>query len=264
MGSLGQSIIKLKAIRKAVKSVLDDGPQPPLRQIQQFPQGHMGKYFHDARTELDALQVLLPEMFEEFPMFSTDASVKMTRQGKMGPPLPNQYSRAQVQNLLREVDRMIDIATESTPPATRSLVCAPRRVFITHGRAGDWLEVQAYIEKDCGLQTLELAQQANLGRTIMEKLQTEADKCDSAVIVMTGDDIDDSGQLRARQNVIHEIGYFQGRFGSDRVALLYEEGVTIPSNIHGVVYLPFPKRSIKTCFSDLARELRALYPPEPA
>lgn len=261
MGTLAESVIKLKAIRKALQSVLAEGAQPPQRPIQQFPPGKVGKYFIGAYTELTSLRGFLPAMFDDFPRFSTDGAVAMAKAPGEDSAPANHYSRSQLQNLLREVERMIDLASEGSPAAVRSLVSAPSRVFITHGHAQDWLHVQAFIEKDCHLETLELAQQANLGRTILEKLRTEADKCDSAVIVMTGDDADDTGQPRARQNVIHEIGYFQGRFGFERVVLLYEEGVTIPSNIHGVVYLPFPKGPIKTCFSDLARELREMYPP---
>ena len=133
------------------------------------------------------------------------------------------------------------------------------RVFISHGRSPDWREVQAYVEKDVGLATLELAQEANQGRTILEKLWVESSNCSSAVIVMTGDDLDADGRARARENVIHEIGFFQGRYGLSRICLLHEEGVSIPSNIHGLVYTPFPKGYVSATFGLLHRELKAMY-----
>ncbi len=74
-----------------------------------------------------------------------------------------------------------------------------------------------------------------------------------------GDDLDASGQARARENVIHEIGFFQGKYGLSRVCLLYEEGVSIPSNIHGLVYAPFPKGRVSASFGLLVRELGAMY-----
>jgi predicted nucleotide-binding protein len=43
---------------------------------------------------------------------------------------------------------------------------------------------------------------------------------------------------RARQNVILELGYFMGRLGRPRVAALYREGTDIPTDIHGLVYVP--------------------------
>jgi predicted nucleotide-binding protein len=76
---------------------------------------------------------------------------------------------------------------------------------------------------------------------------------------MTGDDADSAGQIRARENVIHEIGFFQGKYGLSRICLLHEEGVNIPSNIHGLVYTPFPKGAVSASFGLLVRELKAMY-----
>lgn len=41
--------------------------------------------------------------------------------------------------------------------------------------------------------------------------------------------------------------------------LLHEEGVSIPTNLAGVAYVPFPKGSIEVAFHVLQRELRAIY-----
>jgi predicted nucleotide-binding protein len=132
-------------------------------------------------------------------------------------------------------------------------------VFISHGRAKDWYTVQAFIERDLKFSTLELAQEPNLDLTVLAKLASAADECDSAVIVMTGDDKDESGEVRARENVMHEIGYFQGKYGLARVVLLHEEGVNIPSNIQGLVYIPFPKGLIEATQGALMRELHVIY-----
>jgi predicted nucleotide-binding protein len=40
--------------------------------------------------------------------------------------------------------------------------------------------------------------------------------------------------------------------------LLHEEGVNIPSNIHGLVYIPFPKETIEATFGALTRELKVI------
>jgi len=98
-----------------------------------------------------------------------------------------------------------------------------------------------------------------MGQTVIEKLENNASSCDSAVIVMTGDDIDANGQARARENVMHEIGFFQAKYGRRRVALLHEEAVSIPTNLSGVVYVPFPKGNIAASFGVLSRELKAMY-----
>jgi predicted nucleotide-binding protein len=135
---------------------------------------------------------------------------------------------------------------------------APRRIFISHGKSGDWREVQDYVQREVGIETLELAQEPFLGRTILQKLDDESNKCGYAVIIMTGDD-PHGDELRARENVIHEIGFFQGRYGLDRVCLLYEQGVNIPSNIHGLGYVQFPTGLVKAGFADLRREIEAAF-----
>ena len=46
----------------------------------------------------------------------------------------------------------------------------PRLIINAHGRANDWREVQAYLEKDLGFDTKELAQEASTGMTILGSL----------------------------------------------------------------------------------------------
>ena len=41
----------------------------------------------------------------------------------------------------------------------------------------------------------------------------------------------------ARENVILELGFFLGRLGRQRVCALYKEGVSIPSDYNGVLFV---------------------------
>jgi predicted nucleotide-binding protein len=161
-------------------------------------------------------------------------------------------------HLLLDIDYIFEVRANSRlGQGTAEL---PRRIFISHGRCHDWLKVQAYILKDIHIDTLELAQEANRGRTVLQKLNEEASKCSYAVIVMTGDDEAGEGERpRARENVMHEIGFFQGKYGLENVCLLYEEGTNIPSNIHGLVYIPYPKGYVDATFGALRRELEAAF-----
>ena len=43
---------------------------------------------------------------------------------------------------------------------------------------------------------------------------------------------------RARQNVILELGYFIGRLGRPRVCALHKGSVEIPTDYHGVLFVP--------------------------
>jgi len=62
---------------------------------------------------------------------------------------------------------------------------------------------------------------------------------------------------RARQNVVLEFGYFIGFLGRDRVCCLYKGDVELPSDMHGIVYVPF-KESVNEARDMIIKELRAV------
>jgi len=259
MSTASAAFAKLAGILKAANITLqDDNARKGLRPTQHYGVEVVGHLFTGAEREITVLRRALPDLYGDFQKTRTTPGLRGAppAAGVEGKPL---FSRLQLQSLATSIEQVLEVLSHSeiSPPQQSS---APaRRVFISHGRASDWREVQAYVEKDIGLDTLELAQEANQGRTILAKLTESANSCDSAVIVMTGDDLDAEGQTRARENVIHEIGYFQGRYGLDRVVLLHDEGVSIPSNIQGVVYTPFVRGNVDACFGLLNRELKAMY-----
>jgi predicted nucleotide-binding protein len=63
----------------------------------------------------------------------------------------------------------------------------------------------------------------------------------------------------ARQNVILEFGYFIGKLGRDHVCCLYKGAVQLPSDMHGIVYVPF-ENSVKEAKKDVLKELKAVGP----
>ena len=66
-----------------------------------------------------------------------------------------------------------------------------------------------------------------------------------ALIVMTAEDEQVDGKLRARMNVIHEAGLFQGRLGFSKAIVLLEEGCEEFSNISGLGQITdYPKGKI--------------------
>ena len=255
MNDVTATFAKLAGILRAAQLLLDARARQGLTQPRpylNFSAEDVSSYFEGARKQLEMLQVRLPELFGDFPPIKTEPTTKMA-EGH-----PPRYGRDQLDSLVRTITQMFEIRANSELATPEAAALKPR-VFISHGRAQDWREVQAYIDHDLGIATLELAQEANLGRTVLQKLAEEASKCTSAVIVMTGDDTDADGNARARENVLHEIGYCQSKYGLSAVCLLHEEGTNIPSNIHGLVYIPFPKGTVSATFGALARELKAFY-----
>ena len=61
---------------------------------------------------------------------------------------------------------------------------------------------------------------------------------------------------RARQNVVLEFGFFIGLLGRDRVCCLYKGDVELPSDMQGIVYVPF-KNSVEEKRSMIIKELEA-------
>ncbi|WP_024303744.1 TIR domain-containing protein [Pseudogulbenkiania sp. MAI-1] len=261
MTELAVVMAKLAGIRKAILAVMDENVSRNRSRGEvltrgNFPPDLVRHYFDQAADQLNALKRLLPDLYGDFQAIKTEPEAEMASSGS-GMPAPVHYSRAQAERLVRDIDQIFEIrANSELAQPKESSIC---RVFISHGRSADWRAVQPFIERDVGIPTLELEQEPNLGRTIIEKLIDNAARCSSAVIVMTGDDVANEDEARVRENVMHEIGFFQGRYGRNSVVLLHEEGVNIPSNLTGVAYIPFPKGSISSGFHVLQRELKALY-----
>jgi predicted nucleotide-binding protein len=126
-----------------------------------------------------------------------------------------------------------------------------------HGRSESLKQQVARFLEGLGIRVIILHEQPDKGRTIIEKFEDHAD-VRFAVVLLGADDEgrlreETSFSLRARQNVVFELGYFIGKLGRGRVCALVETGVEIPSDLHGVLYIPF-EGAWKLA---LARELKA-------
>lgn len=131
------------------------------------------------------------------------------------------------------------------------------KVFIVHGHNGEIKEAVARLIEKQGIQAIILHEQANKGDTIIEKFERNSD-VGCAICLFTADDLgraekESEEKHRARQNVVFETGYFIGKIGRDRVVLIADPDVEIPSDLKGVVYVD----SDNWRFSVL-KELRAI------
>ncbi|WP_423776021.1 TIR domain-containing protein [Cellulomonas fimi] len=116
-----------------------------------------------------------------------------------------------------------------------------------------------------GLDVVLLANLPATGHTIIEKLEhhlSDSGNVGFACVLLTPDDIGhrkDSpadARPRARQNVILELGMVLARLGRARVAILTQHDIERPSDIDGLLYLPY-KSSVNEVKTALFKELKA-------
>jgi predicted nucleotide-binding protein len=123
------------------------------------------------------------------------------------------------------------------PPATSN------RVFVVRGHDHETRDEVGAFLMTIELDPIILSDEPAKGRTLIEKLEQDGN-VSFAVVLLTDDDLGaektcaDNLQPRARQNVILELGYFVGRHGRAKVVPLYASGVEVPTDYHGVQYIP--------------------------
>lgn len=135
------------------------------------------------------------------------------------------------------------------------------KVFIVHGRDEKTLYKTARFLEKLVPEIIILSERPSKGKTVIEKFEHYSD-VGYAVVLLTGDDKGAligtparKHSLRARQNVIFELGYFIGKIGRDKVCALYSPGVELPSDYAGVVYIFFDENGAWRL--TLSKELKA-------
>lgn len=148
---------------------------------------------------------------------------------------------------------------EIITPATEKIQTTPTfaKIFIVHGHDGELKQSVARLIEKQEIKAIILSEQANQGRTIIEKFEDYSD-VDGAICLFTSDDIgrakkDSADKPRARQNVVLETGYFMGKLGRNHVVILADNGIEMPSDLSGVVYTNTDNWQI-----DLLKELKSI------
>jgi predicted nucleotide-binding protein len=117
------------------------------------------------------------------------------------------------------------------------------KVFLVHGHDHGSKEMVARYLSKLGLEPIILHEQPDQGRTIIEKFEHHSD-VSCAIAILTADDLaaskdePEKQESRARQNVIFELGFFIGYLGRKNTFALLQKGVSKPSDMDGVLYLP--------------------------
>lgn len=128
-------------------------------------------------------------------------------------------------------------------------------VFIGHGRSLLWKDLKDFVQDRLHLPWDEFNRVPVAGVTNIARLSEMLDAAAIAFVIMTAEDEQADGKLRARMNVVHEVGLFQGRLGFTKAIVLLEEGCEEFSNIQGLGQIRFPKGNIKAAFEDIRQVL---------
>lgn len=131
------------------------------------------------------------------------------------------------------------------------------RIFVGHGKNPVWSRVVSYLKDELKYDVTAYESESHTSEHILDILKQFLDECNVAVIVMTVDDATIEGKQRARQNVIHEIGLFQGRYGFNKVILIRQSGLEDFSNISGQQVIQYNEKSEDT-FYELERALKKI------
>jgi predicted nucleotide-binding protein len=170
-----------------------------------------------------------------------------------------------------------------------------KNIFIVHGRDHKPMEELKTMLYEFSLNPIVLHEQPSGSMTIIEKLERYSQDIGFAFILLTPDDalvpttpmvgiVEEKGKaigmqplyiydkkpiFRARQNVILEFGFLIAKVSRNKVCCLYRENTELPydmpSDMHGIVYIPF-KESVNEVRDMIIKELEVagyknLYPP---
>jgi hypothetical protein len=230
----------------------------------------------DAKTKAEQWkrynETLLGRLFSndslatEYRDAGTQVTYRFLAATAAGTPLRGSESDAEVKACLATLEGILERLDLFPEPmgvvsSGAQAICARTSdVFLVHGHDEAAKQSVARFLERLELKPIILHECPNAGQTLVEKFEHHSD-VGFAIVLMTPDDVGgaagDRGNLspRARQNVVLELGFFMGRLGRNRVCVLYKEGVEIPSDYDGVLYVPMDGNDAWRL--QLANELKA-------
>ena len=169
-------------------------------------------------------------------------------------------SRPDLMAVVTTFENYLDRVTVVEKTKGESTAPEPLKVFIGHGRDPQWRDLKDHLQDQHGIPVDSFESGARAGHVVRDILSELLVESTFAVLVMTGEDATEDGGLRARQNVVHEAGLFQGRLGFPKAIIVVEEGVEVFSNLDGIQQIYFPKGRIRESFGDVVATIRREFP----
>ena len=164
-------------------------------------------------------------------------------------------NRAEIEEIFAVFEESASAARLPEPPAPKVPKIVPT-IFIGHGRSLQWRELKDHLQEKHEYRVVAYETGARAGHTVLDNLEDMLKESSFALLVMTAEDETSDGLKRARQNVVHEAGLFQGRLGFRRALMLIEKDLDLFSNVDGIEYLEYSKGNIKETFGDVLATLK--------
>lgn len=243
-----------------------DGQNAMESIMSHLPDKYIDSYVQDCQTKAKNLSIPSAATLRNSQIRYVAQTTRDTRAANGGTVVaPHQAVRAEVELIEAPFILCEQLSTicyhlaehfeRNTASMTQIATSSGTKVFIGHGQSLEWLKLKEFVSDRLGLECDAFTQVPTAGLTTVLRLTTMLDDAAVGLIVMTAEDEAASGEIRARENVVHEAGLFQGRLGFERTIIFVEESCNIFSNIQGLGQLRFPNGQIETKFEELRRTL---------
>lgn len=138
-----------------------------------------------------------------------------------------------------------------------------KKIFVVYGHDKAARTQLDSMLRRWGLEPVILDELPSKGQTIIEKLEDYTEDVGFGVVLATPDDLgypkdhEDQKAFRVRQNVVLELGMLLIKLGRPKVAILLGSQVDMerPSDIQGLIYIPFKSDLQKEAGPLLAKEM---------
>lgn len=226
-------------------------------------------YLQEERFQIDGYFVAAADIKRLVVRETKKSSSTLAReaQSRLSPNIIYAYSGRSVINGDESVDitrKMLDqgqkIVSEMVIDKQEVTELDRSKVFIVHGHDDLAKTETARFVELLGFVPIILHEQASGGKTIIEKIE-EYSNVGFGIVLYTPCDVGGKNaephnlQSRARQNVVFEHGFLNGKLGRHNVCALVKGALETPNDISGVVYVSMDENGAWKI--QLAKEMRS-------
>jgi hypothetical protein len=128
----------------------------------------------------------------------------------------------------------------------RQKLDARRDVFLGYCSASSAVakKLKTYLGKSLQLSVLDWATDFDPARSILQQIESAAERCGAGIFLFTADDLLASASPKARSvprdNVVYEAGYFSAAKGKARTLIVLQDGAKMPADLGGDIYAALP------------------------